>query len=254
MFRQGNGVQFHPVPFLLVKAPPRNNVLVGDDALQIRFMEQLTGFRCETVEHVCDDDLFGKDGTLLRVLTANCLDLSPQLRAKTGVWALVPLTPGSVSANALVRAAAETLKTKAKKEQLDALSRHIGRLFERDDIADLRVGLWETVYAMSGELKPTRWREPWETSFPHEWMPTGVDLELRFGSMAKTLRAYVLMHTGGEAEVKKMGVSPSKMLKLKELSLNPDRVQDAIQILSRWKQFNTNPRIVALQLTKAWHP
>src|SRR5271157_5721935 len=88
IFRKGTGgVQFHPVPFLLLKTPPRNNVLIGDDAIQIRFMEQLTGLQCETRERVCDDDLFGKDGILIRLLTGNTLELSAQLRAKTGVWA-----------------------------------------------------------------------------------------------------------------------------------------------------------------------
>jgi len=254
IFRKGTGgVQFHPVPFLLLKTPPRNNVLIGDDAIQIRFMEQLTGLQCETRERVCDDDLFGKDGILIRLLTGNTLELSAQLRAKTGVWALIPITSGSVSANAVVRAAAEILKLKLKKEELDAMSRHVGKLFERNEVSDLRVGLWETVHALTGDLAPTRWREPWETSFAHEWMPPGVDLDLRFGSLAKTLRAYVLMHTGAEAEVKKMRVSPSKMLKLKELVINPQRLFETITTLSRWKQFNTDPRIVALALTKVWH-
>ena len=246
-------MQFHPVPFLLSKTPPRNNILVGDDALQIRFVEQLTGLKCETVERVCDEDLFGKDGVLIRLLTNNGLDLSAGMRAKTGVWGLAPITPGSVSANALVRAAAEFLKVKPKKEELDAMSRHIGRMFERDELSDLRVGLWETVWAFTAPLPPMRWKEPWETSLFHEWVPPGVDLALRFGSLAKNLRAYILMKTGGDAEVKKMGISPHKMLQYKDLTINPDKVGESIRVLSRWKQFDQDPRIVALSLTKVWH-
>src|SRR5271157_1550317 len=143
-FRQGTGgVQFHPVPFLLLRDAPRNNILAGDDAVQIRFMEQLTDMKCETRERVSDEDLFGKDGILIRVLTAQGVDLSSGLRNKTGVWSLTPLTPASVSTNALVRAASELLKTKYKKEELEAYSRYVGRMFEREELSDLRVGLWE---------------------------------------------------------------------------------------------------------------
>lgn len=247
-------IQFHPVPFLLSKDLPRNNILIGDDAIQIRFVEQLTGLQCETRERVTDDYLFGKDGILVRLLTANGLDLSPQLRSKTGVWALVPVTPGSVSTNAIVRIAAEILGAKLKKEELDSTSRYVGRLFERDEVADLRVGLWETLWIMSAPLPPSRWKEPWETSILQEWVPPGVDLGMRFGSLLKTLRAYVLIQTGGESDAKKLGVSPSKMLYLKDLRLNNEKVYNCLRVLSRWKQFGTDPRIVALSLTKVWHP
>jgi hypothetical protein len=252
-FKTANSVMFHPVPFLLSKDVPRNNILIGDDAIQIRFVEQLTGLQCETRERITDDDLFGKDGILVRLLTTNGLDLSPQLRSKTGVWALVPVTPGSVSANAIVRVAAEISGTKLKKEELDSMSRYVGRLFEHDKVADLRVGLWETVWAMSAPLPPNRWKEPWETSILQEWVPPGVDLALRFGSLFKTLRAYVLIQTDGEPEAKKMGISPSKMLYLKDLRLNNEKVYQALRVLSRWKQFGTDPRIVTLSLTRVWH-
>ena len=105
----GGTVQYHPVPYLFWKQPPCNNVLIGDDAVQIRFVEQLTGLPCETVESVSDDDLFGRDGVLYRVLTSGSLKLSPQVRSKTGIWSLTPIASGSASANALVRAAGAIL-------------------------------------------------------------------------------------------------------------------------------------------------
>jgi hypothetical protein len=252
-FKRGTGaVQFHPVPYLFWKQPPRNNILIGDDAAQIRFVEQLTDCTCETVESVSDDDLLGKDGVLYRLLTSSGLDLSAQLRAKTGIWSLAPVTPGSAGANALVRAAANILKEPLKKERLDSLSKHIGRTFERNDIVDLRAGLWETVWVMTGELLPHRWREPWETVSIQEWAPPGVDLGLRLGAFFKTIRAYVVIHNGAENDAKKMGVPPHRIMQLKELRLSPEKVYESLKVLSRWKNLDTDPRVVILALTKVW--
>src|SRR5277367_5357700 len=103
-------VQYHPVPFLFSKTPPSNNILIGHDSVQIRFVEQVTGSVCETRDSISDDDLFGKEGILVRLLVGSGLRLSPALRNRTGVWSLAPIAPGSAGANALVKAAANILK------------------------------------------------------------------------------------------------------------------------------------------------
>jgi hypothetical protein len=246
------GIQFHPVPYLFSRTIPRNNILIGDDVVQIRFVEQLTGLKCEMLDSVSDDDLFGKDGVLYRLLTHKGLALSPQVQGKTGVWALSPITAGSAGANALVKVAAGISQATPTKEQADALSRHIGKLFERNEISDLRVGLWETVWAMTADLPHTHWSEPWETPMPQDWMPPGMDLGLRFGFLFKTLKAYVLLHTNAEQEARKMGIQPHRLMKLKDLKLDPEKVYGSLKALSSWKHFDTDHRIVALDLTRVW--
>jgi len=211
-------------------------------------VEQLTGSTCETRDTLSDDDLLGKEGVLTRLLTSTGLRLSPAVRNKTGIWSLAPITPGSAAANAIVRAAADILNEKPSKERLDSLSQHVGRLFERGEIYDMRVALWETVGAMGSDLPTMRWREPWESQ---EWLPPGIDLGFRLGSLQKNLRAYVLLHTGAEPEAKKM-LSPHKVLQLKELVLNPEKVYESLKVLSRWKHFDIDPRLTALCLTKIW--
>lgn len=252
-FRQGTGaVTFPPVPFLLFKPCPRNNVLIGDDALQLRFVEQLTGQTCETLDSLTDENLFGKDGCLYRLLTHRGLAVSESVRKTLGVWSLTPITSRSASSNALVRAAALLLKEEIKKERLEAVSRVVGRLFEKGDLTDLRTGLWEAVWIMTGDLPVYGWSDPWESTLTTEWFPKGVDLELRLGALMKTLRAYVLTHTGADTEVKRMGIPPHRVQKLKDLTLNPDKIFESVLVLSRWKQHRLDPKIVALMLTKVW--
>lgn len=246
------GIQFHPVPYLFLKTPPHNNILIGNDAMQIRFVEQLTDVACEARDSLSDDDLFDKDGVLYRLLTPINLDLSPQMRAKTGIWSLAPITSGSAAATALIRAAAEILEEKLSRERLASLSRLLGREFENGEISDLRVGLWETVWVMTGDPAPHHWKEPWESAVPADWMPPGVNLGLRFGTLFKTLKAYVLVQTDAEQDARKLGTPPHKLLKLKELRLNPAKVYETLKELSRWKALDINPKIVALTLTKIW--
>lgn len=246
------GMLYHPVPYLLLKQPPRNNILIGDDASQIRFVEQLTGLTCETRDSISDDDLFGKDGVLYRLLAANGLNLSPSLRNRTGIWSLAPITSGSAAASAVVRSAAEVLNEKLTKDRLESLSRHVGWLFEHGEVVDLRAGLWETVWAMTADLPPHGWKEPWESASLRDWMPPGVDLGLRLGALFKKLRVYVLLHSDAEMEAKKMGFPPHKLMQLKNLRLNPNKVHESLKVLSRWKNLTTDPLVEGLALTKIW--
>ncbi len=250
-------VQLRPVPHLFLKDPRRNCVLVGDDPIQLRFFEQFTGLVCEARESVTDEDFFDKEGVLFRVVIPQGIRLSPQVRNRVGIYSLAPLTPGSVSTNMLVRAAMEVIRTQCPdkcpdRATVDAVSRLIGRGFDRGTIKDLRVGLWEAFWALTGPLPQTRWQEPWEAPNLHGWASGGVDLGLRLGTLFKTLRTYTLLHTGDDVEAKKLGLPPHKLMYLKNLHLHPTSVRASLRELSRWKHFGTDPRITVLALAKIW--
>lgn len=249
--------QFHPVPHIFLKDPRRNCVLVGDDPVQLRFFEQSTGLVCEAKGSVTDEDFLGRDGALYRVLVPQNIRLSPQVRLRTGVYSLAPIAPGSAGADMLVRAAIDVVRAQCPdkcpdKAAAEAVSWLVGRAFERGAIADLRAGLWEAFWALTGPLPPARWKEPWENPDPREWAPAGLDLGLRLGALFKALRAYTLLHTDSDAEARKLGLSPHRLARLRVLHLRPAAVRASLRELSRWRHLGTDPRIAVLALAGIW--
>lgn len=258
---QGTGeIIFRPVPSLFSRQPESNFILVGNDPLQVRFVEQLTGLSREVSEDgseivhsvVTDDDLLGKEGILYRVLFPHSVDLSPQVRNRTGVYSLAPITPGSASANALVRAAADHAGEKLDRDRLDAVARQIGKAFQKEEITDLRVGFWQAFWLLSGPLVNTRWKEPWESQSMKDWCPAGVNVGQRLGYLFKVLSAYTLLRNEFESDAKQSGLLPSKLASLKELYLRGSKVRASLVELSRWKNLGTDPRITALVITSTW--
>ncbi len=72
----------------------------------ICYIEQDLGRQVETRTRVTDDDLVGKEGCLFQVYGAHQIDLSAEVRRRTGIWSAEPIIKGSAAANALVRLAA----------------------------------------------------------------------------------------------------------------------------------------------------
>lgn len=102
-----NTSEYLPTPFLLGhKHLAKNNILIGSDPAQIRFFEDFAGHETTLVERITDESLLGKSGLLLRVHAAHQMDLSPDVKEKTGIWSADAITAGSAGANALVRQAA----------------------------------------------------------------------------------------------------------------------------------------------------
>jgi hypothetical protein len=105
---------------LLKKTLPKNNVIVGDDRVQIRFLEQQLSINAprkveaEYVERVTDDMLAGYEGRPYLVSMKHKVDLSPELRGRTGIWAADPIVKGSAAINTLVKFAATLLPGREK--------------------------------------------------------------------------------------------------------------------------------------------
>jgi hypothetical protein len=76
-----------PVPLVPTrKTYPANNVIVGSDHAQIRFAAQFFEAEIQELARVTDDALLGHKGLLIHVTGQHQVDLSPEVRARTGVW------------------------------------------------------------------------------------------------------------------------------------------------------------------------
>src|SRR5271154_3403245 len=110
------GTEYPTVPLLLERAPKKNNVLIGNDPTQIRFAEQWlskslgVSIRAEAVPAVNDDMLLGNDEPKLYLVDVySQLDISPNMKVKTGIWSLDLIERGGAGINAIIRYAAKML-------------------------------------------------------------------------------------------------------------------------------------------------
>jgi hypothetical protein len=242
---------FPQVPLLLGrKTRAKNNILVGTDKAQIRFAEQLLGLECQLRDGIKDDDLLGKDESLLlRVTTSNCIDLSPDVKKKTGIWSINPLNGGSAGMNALVRAAAEILGQPVDKEKVEIVSTLICKDY---DVTDVRGALWDSVWELSGEAptKGSKWPQPWETQ---DWIPQDIDVTYRLNVLYRDLVGYVFAREDDLPAAKKFGINPSRFNRLRQMSLDLEKVEQSIKCLSKWRTRKSSSLISALVISKIWN-
>ena len=138
-------------------------------------------------------------------------------------------------------------------DRFDAITKEIGRRFKRQSIRDLRVGLWETCdIILKGGSPTNKWKEPWDTADPMEWVPTGTDIDMRLGTLFKHLRVHVYLLSGVDDEAMDLKVPPSKIKYLQGLHLDPEKVYESLKILSRHRYFGADPKKSILSLVKVW--
>jgi hypothetical protein len=246
-----------PVPnILLKKTHPKNNIVVGDDEPQIRFLEQQLGSRTAPrkridVQRVTDDMLLGNDeGKLYHVFMKHRIDLSDLVRKDTGIWSAEPIVKGSAAINTIVRHAATLLpdvKTPLKREVLD----RIGDELTREKISDIRGLIWQAVWMLSGDNPPkSLWKDPWDS--PFDWLTPGINPEVRLHVLYKKLVGYASLIAHNEAAATKFGIKPSQQQHLKNLTLDTAKVYRTISLLSRWRQDKSSPYICATQVAAIW--
>lgn len=240
-----------PVPLALQKKRlPKNNIVIGEDHVQVRALERLLDREATPVEKVVDEDLVSTSGLLLRVYAAHRIDLSPEIIANTGFWSATKLTKGSMGINDLIKLAA-TLSPKGEgkytKEELAIV--HDALL--KEDITDLFATLWRAVSMMSGDKieKQPWWKSPWES--PTEWFPLD-KMEHRLNYLYKSIVQYALVKTVNPDLAKKQGASPSQIQHWKTLNLPVEKVEDTVILLSKWKQGLILPEVCALQISSIW--
>jgi hypothetical protein len=91
IFRPGvvTSSEYPPVVFTLGrKTLLKWNVVIGDDHAQLLWMDHVAGMKAVTVDKVTDEMLLGKDACLYRISAEHRLDLSPDVKARTGIWFL----------------------------------------------------------------------------------------------------------------------------------------------------------------------
>lgn len=258
-------IEFPSTPLLLERAPKKNNVLIGNDPSQIRFAEQYltmshgTSIHAEAVPLVKDDMLLGhNDHRLYLVDVAAQVELSPNVRAKTGVWSLDLIERGGAGVNAIIRYAAKMLGI--PKPDKTVMSRVAYQLIKDSDpsgkkylLTDIRAAVWNAAWLLTGpqESRP-RWTQPWENWLL--WMPRGGDPRYRLNSLYRELIMWVFAATGDDRGYRKTGGrwDVKQFQRLSQLQLPKDRVYATLSELSAWRAHSYDPFICVLRVSKIW--
>lgn len=260
------GITEYPTtPLLLERTPKKHNILIGNDAHQIRFAEQFlslahnTKVEHEAVELVIDDMLLGKDEPKLYLVErSSFIDISPNVKGKTGIWSLDLIEKGSAGINAIVRHAARLLELEKPDK---SLMLRVGNEIIKDSdtkgrrylVGDIRAAVWNAVWMLSGPMpQGGKWMNPWENWML--WLPKGVDPRYRLNSLYWTLVQWVFASAGDERGYRKTKGrwDAKEFQKLALLQLPKDKVFNSLIELSAWKERKYDPFVCALKLAKIW--
>ncbi len=254
----GTGQELVPVPFILQKkAISRNNIVVGDDPAQIRFLEQQLGLlaqqpnlKAQQVDRVTDDMLVGQEGLLYRVFATHRIDLSPEMRNKTGFWSAEPIVKGSAAINMMVKFAAGLLNFPEKKLTREAIN-IVGDRITRGRVWDVRSAIWQAAWLLTDEIQTTkRWSDPWEA--PVRWLNDSINVNQRLHTLYKRLVGYSILLTRGPDAARKLGIKPHELQRYKDLQLDLTKVYHTICLLSQWKQGRMDAYVCALRISVVW--
>lgn len=225
-----------------------NNIVVGADRAQVRFLGQFFETKPTAVDRITDDSLLGHAGLLLHVLGHHQIDLSPEVRAKTGIWSADPITKGSAAANTLVKFANSLLENGALKRDM---TDRAADLLVKKNTQDIVGMLWDAVWMLSAPLPEFRhWKQPWET--PVRWLEPDVDPRLRLNVLYTDLVGFAYVKCNELDGAKKFGIRPSKIARYKQWNLDLTRVYATIRELSRWRSSKTSPYLCAMKISAIW--
>jgi hypothetical protein len=250
------GTEWPTTPLLLEKTPKKHNILIGEDAMQVRFAEQFLSahynakITCELMEILPDDAILGhEEPCLYRVDRPSQIELSPSVRARVGIWSLDLIEKGSAGVNAIVREACRIMKlSKPPRQALDYVAAEVAK-----NLYDIKAGIWHAAWLLSGPIPERKtWPNPWENYIT--WLPVGEDPQYRLNTLYWTLVEYVFAAENDDKGFRKTGRSfrPREFKYLSSLVLPKVRVFDSLAVLSAWRAHRSDPYVVALKLTKIW--
>jgi hypothetical protein len=248
--------EYPTTPLLLEKAPKKHNVLVGNDAAQVRFAEQYlcahhhVKISCELVESLNDAHVLGQEEPrLYRVDRISQVDLSPSVRPHVGIWSLSLIEKGSAGANAIVREACRLMGlAKPPRQDMDYVAAEAVK-----NLNDIKAAIWHAAWLLRGPIPERKsWLKPWENYLT--WLPRGEDPVYRLNTLYWELVEYVFAAENDEVGFRKTGRTfrPREFKYLSSLILPKVQVFDSIAVLSGWREHKTDPYVCALKLAKIW--
>lgn len=248
-YRIATSSDYPPVVFTLGRTNlPKWNVIVGDDRAQVRWMEHVACIPSVPVAKVTDDMLLGKDACLYRVTLDHRIDISSDVKARTGIWSADQIVNGSAALKHLVKFAATLLPhtPTLTREEVEI----VGDAVMRYDVVMVTAAIGRAMTAICGPMEPRKpWTEPWLD--PRHFMDLK-EPKYRLYCLHKTLIAWAHIYCDNVFYAEQMGLSPARIQWLKDQRINPRKVHRAIKILSAWSVEKSDEWICAMTVAAIW--
>ena len=249
--RPGVRATLYPTTPLMLqqKTAMRLNVLVGDDAAQVRLAESILGVKAAHLDMLRDEDILGKEGSHLFLIDApRNMDLSPGVKQQVGIWSLETIEKGSAGATALVKFAATLLDTPLDKKVLQLIADDL----VSHDLGDMRAAIWQAAWMIIGPppADDIRWADPWVK--PSDLLPKGVDPAFRLNALYRSLVTFVYAKENDQEAARKFGASIAKFKVMQAQNINLSKAYRSIQELSKWRMQKYNPLVCALRIRYIW--
>jgi hypothetical protein len=171
---------------------------------QIRFLEQRLStdankVEAVRVERVTDDMLAGYEGKLYHVSMKHKVDLSPELRGRTGIGQQTTIVKGSAAINALVKFAATLIPGTEKTLKREIVNR-IGEDITKKGVPDIRAAIRKAVSMLSSDLQSNeKWKELADV-MAHVRYECRSPAELTLQKVGPLLLPHALRRSGGEED------------------------------------------------------
>jgi hypothetical protein len=252
-----DGIEYPATPLLLDRVPKKHNILIGNDPMQIRFAEQFLSIaheykvEHEKVETVNDSMVLGLDTPKLYLVErSSFIDLSPNVKAKVGIWSLDLIEKGSAGLNCIVRFGAKLMGLdKPDKTMVQRVADEMAR----EGVYDIRAAVWHAAWLLTSPPgRSVKWMRPWENWL--QWLPKGEDARKRLHSLYWELVMWVFATSGDERGFKRTkGRWDAKMFqRLSMLQLPKDKVYNTLLELSTWRERGYDPYVCVLKVAKIW--
>ena len=254
---------YSSTPLMLERTPKKHNILIGNDRMQIRWAEQYLSsihdfkIRHEVVESVNDDMVHSEEPRLYVVERSSFIDLAPAVKARTGIWDMTLIEPGSAGLNAIIRHGA--LMVGIKKPTKEEVAQIVK---DMEPVNDIRAAIWHaSALWLKGvkEKTATAWLQPWDNWLA--WMPQGVEVEYRLNTLYWELVRWTFARTGDERGFKKIAkkFDQRRWTKSCQLQLPKDRVYQTLVELSQFKAAkeadrHVDPWLTVIKIAKIWEP
>ena len=214
------------------KKPKPMNILVGQDTVVIKALEQKFGVVIEKFDE--------SNPSVFSFVNAE-LDIPLSMRDSAAIW-LNPVISKNID---VFRYLVEQLTETPKAEQ-DSLITTLMR--ELDGIRDFSSLYWSVIHR-SQDFKKIDWlKNPWED--PIKWVGD-IDLGLRLSWLYTDALTYTYAKDDCKKELTAMGVSAKKASFLKGKNLSNKLMVETILELSRWKT-ERNDLQTALKISSIW--
>jgi hypothetical protein len=242
--------KYPPVVFTLGrKNVPKWNIIVGDDRAQVLWMEHVAGIPSAPVAKVTDEMLLGKDACLYRVRLDHHIDISSDVKTRTGIWSADRIVNGSAALKHLVKFAHTLLPhnpPQLTREQVEI----VGDQVMRYDVTLVQAAIGRAMTAICGPMTARKpWTEPWLD--PRHFMDLK-EPNYRLHCLHATLVAWSHIYCNNVVYAEQMGLSSSRIQWLKGQTIDPKKVLKAIKILSAWKRETYDPLVCAFVVAAIW--